>query len=56
MKFVMKRETLAQLNRPANKMAVGEAQTAPVSRVLVRPRYSVDGKAKEWISERAEML
>jgi hypothetical protein len=34
MKFGMKREALAQLNRPANKLAIGEAQTAPVYRGL----------------------
>jgi hypothetical protein len=31
-KLEMKREALAQLNRRANEMTVGEAQTAPVYR------------------------
>jgi hypothetical protein len=32
MKLAMKREALGQINRRANEMSVGEAQTGPVYR------------------------
>jgi hypothetical protein len=52
----MKREALQRINRRANEMTVDEAAAAPVYGGFGKFGYSDDRKAKEWISERAEML
>ncbi len=56
MKLTMKREALQQINRRANEMNWTRRQQPLFTGVLVQFWYSDDGKAKEWISERAEML
>ena len=56
MKLTMKREALEQINRRANEMTIDGRQQPLFTGVLVQFWYSDDKKAKEWISERAEML